>query len=177
MTKPERNKQRQGKLEVESATLREELTAFVLREAWLLDDGRYEEWVSLFAEDGFYWAPAERNQESPADHVSLFYDDKPMLQVRIARLRHPQIHVQIPPSRLCHVTSEISVTEADLEMNRYVTGASFMLLEYRPGRDQRMFGGRCQHTLRRSGDSFEIVLKRVDLINCDATFPPLSIPF
>ena len=37
--------------------LREELEAFVYAEAELLDDGRYEDWLALFADDGIYWVP------------------------------------------------------------------------------------------------------------------------
>ena len=32
----------------------------------------------------------------------------------------------------------------------------------------RTFAGHCEHTLRRSDDHFEIVLKRIDLIDCDS---------
>jgi benzoate/toluate 1,2-dioxygenase beta subunit len=159
------------------ADLRAALAEFVLREARLLDDERFEEWTALFAEDGVYWAPAARHQAAPADHVSLFYDDKPTLIARVARLRHPQIHVQTPPSRACRILSDIALVEACAAGDRYRTRASFLMLEHRPGIAQRLYGGRCEHSLRRKGESFEIVLKRVDLVNCDAAFPALAIPF
>ena len=46
-----------------------------------------------------------------------------------------------------------------------------------PGYDRRLFGGRYTHVLRRKGDGLEIVLKRVDLTNCDQSFPALTQPF
>ena len=87
------------------------------------------------------------------------------------------IHVQTPRSRVCHVLSEITVTEADESVGAYSALANFLMLEYRPGLDQRLFGGECRHQLRRVGESFEIVLKRVDLVNCDAAFSALAVPF
>jgi len=72
---------------------------FITREVELLDTRRFEEWAELFTEDGFYWAPVSPDQTDPREHVSLFYDDRKAMRTRIARLRHPQIHVQTPPSR------------------------------------------------------------------------------
>ena len=35
----------------------QQLIDFVIREARLIDQHRFEEWLDLFAEDGFYWMP------------------------------------------------------------------------------------------------------------------------
>ncbi len=155
--------------------LREELEDFVLHEARLLDEHRYEEWSDLFAADGVYWVPAIPNQESPATHVSLFYDDKASIKVRVSRLRHPLIHVQTPASRVCHVLSRVMVMPGGRGL--YNVECSFSMLEYRLDLGQRIYGGRCLHALRRNANGFEIVMKRVDLINCDGVFPALAVPF
>jgi 3-phenylpropionate/cinnamic acid dioxygenase small subunit len=34
-----------------------ELVDFVYKEAALLDEEQYQEWLALFAEDGRYWVP------------------------------------------------------------------------------------------------------------------------
>jgi hypothetical protein len=39
-----------------------------------------------------------------------------------------------------------------------------------------VFAGRQQHRLRRHGDNFRIVQKRVDLINCDSAFEAMAVP-
>ena len=49
------------------------------------------------------------------------------------------------------------------------------MVEYRDD-TQRVFAGRQQHRLRRHGDSFRIVQKRVDLINCDGAFEAMAVP-
>ena len=35
----------------------QQLIDFVIRETRLIDQHRFEEWLDLFAEDGFYWMP------------------------------------------------------------------------------------------------------------------------
>ncbi len=57
--------------------LRAEAEAFLVAEARLLDSGRFEEWLALFAEDGFYWIPAAPGQSDPLNHLSILYEDKP----------------------------------------------------------------------------------------------------
>ena len=44
------------------------------------------------------------------------------------------------------------------------------------GEAQRLFAGRQRHRLRRHGDTFRIVEKRVDLINCDGAFEAMAVP-
>ena len=45
--------------------MKHELEAFVLREARLLDERRFADWLALFAEDGVYWVPTLPGQASP----------------------------------------------------------------------------------------------------------------
>jgi benzoate/toluate 1,2-dioxygenase beta subunit len=57
------------------------------------------------------------------------------------------------------------------------TGTSNMIMtDYRMGR-QRLVSGRVQHRLRMDGETYKIVLKRVDLINCDDVFELIAVPF
>ena len=49
----------------------QQLIDFVIREARLIDQHRFEEWLDLFAEDGFYWMPLEWGQTDPRLTTSL----------------------------------------------------------------------------------------------------------
>jgi benzoate/toluate 1,2-dioxygenase beta subunit len=131
--------------------------------------------MGLFAEDGTYWVPAVPGQDSPLDQASLFYDDRDLMQTRIDRLEHPRIHVQTPPSRTAHLVGNTVVEQADEAAGEYVVGSTVIMVEYREDR-QRVFAGRQQHRLRRHGDTFRIVQKRVDLINCDSAFEAMAVP-
>ena len=78
-----------------------ELAKFVVREARLLDEKRFDEWYELFADDGFYWVPAVHGQKDPRLENSLAYEDKFLLKLRVERLKSPQAFSQQPRSR-CH---------------------------------------------------------------------------
>jgi ethylbenzene dioxygenase beta subunit len=148
---------------------------FIINEARLLDERRFRDWMSLFADDGTYWVPAVPGQTSPFDQASLFYDDRELMRTRVERLEHPRIHVQTPPSRTAHLVGNVVVEEADAAKNEYVVGSTLIMVESRDD-TQRVFAGRQRHRLRRHGDSFRIVQKRVDLINCDGAFEAIAVP-
>ena len=69
-----------------SAPSETELVKFVVREARLLDEKRFDEWYDLFADDGYYWVPAVQGQQNPHLENSLAYEDKFLLKLRIERL-------------------------------------------------------------------------------------------
>jgi 3-phenylpropionate/cinnamic acid dioxygenase small subunit len=148
---------------------------FIIHEAGLLDARRFRDWMTLFAEDGTYWVPAVPDQKSPFDQASLFYDDRDLMKTRIDRLEHPRIHVQTPPSRTAHLVGNVIVEETDTAKNEYVVGSTVIMVEYRDD-TQRTFAGRQHHRLRREGEGFRIVQKRVDLINCDSAFDAMAVP-
>lgn len=153
-----------------------ELEAFVHHEVRLLDERRFEEWMDLFAEDGYYWAPTQPGQESPLRTASLFYDDRQAMRARFTRLKHPRIHVQTPPSRTRHVVSGVQV-ESPQHPGECRLTSNFIMLEYRPGYEQRVFGGQFLHRLRYADGRLKIVVKRAELINCDSAFGAMAIPF
>ena len=148
---------------------------FLIAEARLLDERRFREWMELFSEDGTYWVPAVPGQASPFDQASLFFDDRELMRTRVERLEHPRIHVQTPPSRTAHLVGNVIVEQADEAKGEYVIGSTVIMVEYRDD-TQRIFAGRQHHRLRRNGDGFRIVQKRVDLINCDGAFEAMAVP-
>ena len=148
---------------------------FIVHEARLLDERRFRDWMALFADDGTYWVPAVPDQASPFDQASLFYDDRDLRKTRIDRLEHPRIHVQTPPSRTAHIIGNIVVDEADAPKGEFLVSSTVMMVEYREDK-QRIFAGRQYHRLRGEAQSFRIVQKRVDLINCDSAFEAMAVP-
>jgi benzoate/toluate 1,2-dioxygenase beta subunit len=144
----------------------------LFREARLLDRERYDEWLALFTDDCEYWVPASPDQSDPRTHVSLFYEDRILMETRIRRLRHPRAHSLVPRMRSCRLLSNILIErEAPDEV---VVGSVFHMDEYR-GERQRSFAGHCTHRLRRNGGALRIRSKRVDLINCDSAFEVLQV--
>jgi len=150
--------------------MKHELEAFVLREARLLDERRFADWLALFAEDGVYWVPTLPGQASPQDALSLFYEPKPLLALRVARLERPDMHAQAPASRTVHHVSAVEVS-GELEVR-----SALIVAEWRAG-EARWFAGRALHRLRREPEGLRIVLKRVDLIDSEAPQRAIAIPF
>jgi len=147
-----------------------ELEAFVLEEARLLDERRFSDWLALFAEDGVYWVPTHPGQATPQEALSLFYEPKALLAMRVARLERPDMHVQTPASRTVHHVSAVEVS-SDLEVR-----SALVVAEWRAG-DARWFAGRVVHRLRREAQGLRIVLKRVDLLDSEAPQRAIAVPF
>ncbi len=151
-----------------------DIAAFVRAEARLLDECRYEDWLALFAEDGRYWIPAERDQTDPVMQPSLMYEDRFMLDVRIRRLRGPRTYSQRPASRCVHVLQQPAIDAMDAAANSYRTWTPFHYVETR-GDEQDCFHGWVRHDLMLEGGGLKIRLKRIDLVNPDAPFGNIQL--
>ena len=153
-----------------------EIEEFLFREARLLDERRFEEWLALFADDGVYWVPAEPDQRSPLDRLSLFYEDKALLDVRIRQIRHPRYYAQAPQTRTRHVIGNVELEDGARAGDEIAVRSSFVMLEYRD-EQRRVFGGEARHRLRRGEQGLRIAFKRVCIVDCDATHAFMSVPF
>jgi len=143
---------------------------FVIREARLLDEKRFDEWYELFAEDGHYWVPASPDQPDPLNHNSLAYEDKLLLKLRIERLKQPNAYSQKPPSRCHHLLQAPEIEKA--AKGEFLVRTSFLYTETRGDESQR-YAAVAWHTL--VGEPLRIRLKRVDLLNCDAALPSIQL--
>ncbi len=54
-----------------SGDLHAAVTAFLYREAVLMDEGRYAEWFALWTEDALYWVPCNDDDIDPKRRVSI----------------------------------------------------------------------------------------------------------
>ncbi len=147
---------------------------FLLHEARLLDDARFDEWLALFTPEAHYWVPSEPNQTSALDTISLMYDDRRLLETRVRRLASPRIYSQEPRSRTSRIVTNVTIEGG--EGNTTEVRSKFMIVEYRR-EEQRIFAGTYRHTLVTTGGDTRIAFKRVDLVNCDAPMDGLVVPF
>lgn len=145
-----------------------DIEAFVLREARLLDERRFGEWLELFADDGVYWIPTKPNQASPHEALSIVYEPKSLLAVRVERLQRGEMHVQTPPSRTVHHVSGIEISEMEAR-------SALIVAEWRNA-DARWFAGRVLHRLKRGPAGIQIMLKRVDLTDGEAPHRAIAVP-
>jgi len=147
---------------------------FLIHEARLLDDGKFEDWLALFAPDAWYWVPSEPGQPDPLETVSLIYDDRRLLETRVRRLASPRMYSQEPRSRTSRIVGNVTIETSD--RNACTTRSKFMMIEYRR-EQQRIFAGTALHRLVQAGGRIMIAWKRVDLVNCDAPLDGITIPF
>jgi benzoate/toluate 1,2-dioxygenase subunit beta len=136
---------------------------FLYREARLMDENSYEEWLSLWASEGVcYWVPSSPEETDPGEQISIIYDSRKRLEARIKRLASGYAYAQDPKSRMRRVVSNIEIDQASDGI--ITTSSNFALGEFRRGK-QDVFVGRTMHKLRPAGDSFKILFKKVLLIN------------
>ena len=147
---------------------------FLVHEARLLDEAKFDDWLALFTADAWYWVPSEPGQQNPLDTVSLIYDDRRLLETRVRRLLSPRMYSQEPRSRTSRIIANVSIEEA--ATNSATVRSKFLMIEYRR-EQQRIFGGTALHGLVRAGSGIMIAWKRVDLVNCDAPLDGITMPF
>ena len=146
---------------------------FLLHEARLLDEGKFDDWLALFTPDAWYWVPSTPDQDNPHDTVSLIYDDRRLLETRVRRLASPRIYSQEPRSRTSRMIGNVSIEERGHDA--CTVRSKFLTIEYR--RDtQRLFAGTAFHRLVRADGGILIASKRVDLVNCDAPLDGIVVP-
>jgi 3-phenylpropionate/cinnamic acid dioxygenase small subunit len=147
--------------------LQRRIEQFLFHQAELLDGKHWRAYIDLFADEGVYWMPVTPEQTEWLDSPSIFAEDKPLMEVRMGRITHPNAWSQAPQWGTSHVIGNVVIEAvADAEL---VVRSRFHMLELR--RDHvRQFGGTYRHTLRRQGEDFAIALQRVDLLNGQAPF-------
>ena len=147
---------------------------FLLHEARLLDDAKFDDWLALFTPDAWYWVPSELDQDNPHDTVSLIYDDRRLLETRVRRLASPRMYSQEPRSRTSRIVANVTVE--DSEGRAATVRSKFVMIEYRR-ESQRLFAGTATHRLVQVDGTTRIAWKRVDLVNCDAPMDGITVPF
>jgi 3-phenylpropionate/cinnamic acid dioxygenase small subunit len=150
--------------------------ALLYREARLMDEGRYEEWLALWTDDGVYWVPCNHDDIDPMREVSIIYDDRQRLGERVERLKSGSVLAQEPKPRMRRVISniEIATREGGAREGAELTVHSNFILGVARFGTQRLWMGRSIHRLRGASDALKIARKTVLLINSDQEMPLLQ---
>ena len=152
-----------------------ELVDFVADEAALLDAGRWDEWLALFADDGRYWVPLlGARQADPHSHNSIAYEDRLLLALRVERLKNPRAHSQHPRSSCQHVLQRSRIEPAERSAETLCLRTPFLYVEAQ-GEHQLMLAGCCRHRIARVGGAWKIREKRVDLLNPERPLPAIQL--
>ena len=151
-----------------------EIEQLLYEEASLLDRPDLDRWIELYTEDGTYWMPVIEDQQDPLNHVSIFYDDRVMMEIRRRNFVHPRAASKDYKVRSSHIISNIQVTELDEKSGNCTVTSNFHCYMYYRDK-QTPYAGTYTHELVRDDKLYKIQHKRVDLINCDAALNTIII--
>ncbi len=148
-----------------------EVEQFLYHEARLQDDHEYAAWEALWTADGVYWIPANDDEIDPDHQMSIVYDNRSRIALRIKQLCTGKRLAQTPRSRLRRVLSNIEILEHG-EAEIKVTANALIFESNR--REDLVWATRTEYLLRREPAGFRMARKKVMLVNNDKPLPTLS---
>jgi 3-phenylpropionate/cinnamic acid dioxygenase small subunit len=158
---------------VSELVARDQFRMLLEREARLLDQLRYEDWLELYARECIYWVPSTPKAGDPRREISVMFDDRRRLEDRIYRLRTGFAWSQAPASRTVRLVTNVEVFTTD-RPDTHMVRSNFLISEFW-GDETRILTGWAGHRVERNGDRWQIRAKQVNLINCDQSIRNPSI--
>ena len=156
--------------DVERLLLRQEVEEFLYREAELLDERRYEDWLELLTDDIRYFMPMRRNvphdetarefTREGAD-VSWFDEGKDTLARRVQQILTGIHWAEEPPSRICHMISNVQILRASA--TEVAVKSRFLVYRNRVETETDVLVGKREDLLRRANGGFKIARRKVVL--------------
>lgn len=144
-----------------------EISAFLYREARLLDDRAWDEWLECYSADCTYWMPAWTDDDElvtdPQSQISLiYYANRQGLEDRVYRLETERSSASTPEPRTAHMLANIELLadrggELDVRYNWHTLSHRFKATS--------QFFGTAFCTLRRVGPELKIAAKKIVLKN------------
>ena len=159
-----------------------EVEQFYYREARLLDERRFHEWLQLLTDDIHYWMPVrssrypksskaiaildparyEAEELSKEDELAILDETKETLARRIARLDTGLAWSEDPPSRTRHIIANIEVEPGDTDSELKVY-SNFIVYRNRSETEQDFYVGGRQDVLRKGNGTWQIARRKIIL--------------
>ena len=145
----------------------EEIRAFLYREARLLDDEQWDEWLECYSPSARFWMPSWDDDDQlitdPEREISLiFYPNRQGLEDRVFRIKTERSSATMPDTRTSHNINNVEVvsSEGDVVTVRF----NWHTLSHRYKTDFSYFG-MSRYIIDFSGDKPRILDKYVVLKN------------
>jgi len=159
-----------------------EVEQFLYREARLLDERRFHEWLELFTDDVHYWMTGRSSRyprsskaigildpdryvdaELTKDaELAILDETKTTLGGRVARLDTGMAWAEDPPSRTRHIIANIEVEPGDATSELKVY-SNFMVYRSRAETEQDFYVGARQDVLRHVDGAWKIARRKLIL--------------
>ena len=156
--------------------LQYEIEQFLYREAALLDDRRFVEWLELLDPELEYWMPVrstralgdEAHEFARLGEGAFFDDDKASMEQRVRKLATGFAWAEDPPSRTRHNVSNVRILahgDGLIEL-----ACNFLVVRTRLADDNDLWSGQRKDTLREGENGFTIVKRHLflDHVNLDS---------
>lgn len=150
--------------------LQREIEELYYREADMLDERRYAEWLDLFTEDVNYFMPMRRNVKFGEGHrentssdreVGWFDEGKATLASRVRQLNTGLHWAEEPQSRICHIVSNVQLVAED--PSEVTVRSRFIVYRNRVQDETDLFVGKREDVLRRIDGEWRIARRTIIL--------------
>jgi len=158
---------------VTDVAIRDEFRRLLEREARVLDQLRYDDWLAMYAPECVYWVPSTPNAGDPRREIAIMFDDRRRLEDRIYRMRTGFAWSQAPASRTVRLVSNVEVFSTARDDARMLR-SNFLISEFW-GDETRQLAGWAGHRVLCSDNGWKIQAKQVNLIECDQSIRNPSI--
>jgi biphenyl 2,3-dioxygenase beta subunit len=146
-----------------------EVEEFLYREAGLLDDRRFDDWLDLLADDIHYWMPIRRTTQAREMELeftrpggmAFFDDDKEILTLRVQRLAVGRAWAEDPPSRTRRLITNVRIDNID--GSELTVQSNFQLYRTRLNSEEDAWIGRREDVLRRTGEVLMLAKRHIYL--------------
>src|ERR671910_303726 len=155
--------------------LAQEITEFLYREAELLDERRYQDWLALLTDDVRYWMPmrrnvkygeAEREFTRSRSDINWFDKGKETLERRVKQIETGIHWAEEPVSRISHLVTNVQVQSAEpsLAAAQDVSVTSrFLIYRNRVETETDILVGRREDQLRRNAAGWLLARRKIIL--------------
>src|SRR5229473_4236529 len=139
-----------------------ELMQFYIREAWLLDQRQFKEWLDIFTDDVLYFMPRRKNvlrrelhrEVTPLGDLAILEEDKRYLEMRVARLDSGMAWAEDPPSRTRHLVGNLEA--APLENGEVEARTAFLVYRSHLETDHQLLSGCREDVLQKVGGAWKV---------------------
>jgi 3-phenylpropionate/cinnamic acid dioxygenase small subunit len=144
------------------AELYTEVCQFLYREARVLDENRFEDWLEMLSEDIEYEMPLtltrERSEQSRVyePEMQYFAENIHSLKMRVARLGTEYAWAEDPPTRTRHLVLNVEVEPSEDGSEAFVRSAFVVYANRGPRGDWDTLVGRREDVLVRAGSDWKI---------------------
>lgn len=140
------------------------VAAFIDYENDLLDAQAYQDWLTLWQDEGLYIVPIDLSRDDYANQLNYAYDNAAMRRMRVARLTSGESVSVETNGGTIRLTSRLRVPAADESL---VTARCALLINENRRGNVKQFVANVEYQLVPEGETFSIGQKVVKLINAE----------